>query len=171
MELEQKFLELKEKGEAAFMAHIYYGDPAENFSLQLVETLCNNGVDILEFGMPFTDPIADGPTFQAACDRALKNGITAKKCFSAIQKIRELGVTQPIVVTCYYNLIYRAGIENFLKQIRNAGAQGLIVPDAPIEESGLLLKYGQKHNVKIILLITPRTSSQRLAKICSVANG
>ncbi len=171
MKLEDKFSELKETKEGALMAHIYYGDPSEEFSQKLIGVLCSSGVDILEFGIPFTDPIADGPTFQAACTRALKNGITVEKCFAGIKKIREAGIAQPIVVTSYYNIIYNAGIENFVRRVKEAGAQAIIVPDAPFEESELLLKYGKKYDIRIILLITPRTGKKRIAKICPAANG
>ena len=86
MDLEDKFKELKEKKEGAYMAHIYYGDPSEAFSLKQIKTLVENGADIIEFGIPFSDPTADGPTFQAACERSIKNGITPVTCIKGIKK-------------------------------------------------------------------------------------
>ncbi|MGW8289100.1 MAG: tryptophan synthase subunit alpha, partial [Candidatus Bathyarchaeia archaeon] len=106
MNLEKTFQELKNKREGAHMPHVYFGDLHEEFSLKLIQTLAENGADILEFGIPFSDPTADGPTFQAVCERALKNGVTPSKCIQGIKTLRDRGVENPIVVTTYYNIPY-----------------------------------------------------------------
>ena len=129
MNLEEKFQELKNKGEGAHMPHVYYGDPNEDFSFKLLETLTKNGADIIEFGIPFSDPTADGPTFQAACERALENGTTPTKCIQGIKKLRASGIENPIVVTTYYNIPYVVGVGKFLSKIKTAGAQAIIVPN------------------------------------------
>lgn len=153
------------------MAHMYYGDPTEQFSLQAMKLLCENGVDILEFGIPFSDPNADGPVFQRSCERALKAGMTPKLAITGIEKLRNSGIKQPIVVTSYYNPILQMGIEHFIYSIKQAGADALIVPNTPFEESDLLLKYGKKHGINIIFLIAPTTPFHRLKEILSRSQG
>lgn len=171
MNLEEKFQELKTKREGAHMPHVYYGDPHEEFSLRLIETLVENGADILEFGIPFSDPTADGPTFQAVCERALENGVTPTKCIQGIKKLREKGIENPIVVTTYYNIPYVNGVGNFLNRIKEAGAQAIIVPNVPVEEADVLLAEGKKSGVHIIFQIAPTTTEDRLKKIADIASG
>lgn len=171
MEIEKKFQKLKERGEAAHMAHLYYGDPNEEFSMKLAKTLAENGADMIEFGIPFSDPIADGPTFQAACERALKNGVTPAKCIKAIEKLRENGLEAPLVVTTYYNIPYVMGVNRFLKEIKRAGAQAVIVPDLPIEEAKPLIEQARKVGIHVILQVTPTTSEERLKEILDNSSG
>ncbi|KON29551.1 hypothetical protein AC477_05750 [miscellaneous Crenarchaeota group-1 archaeon SG8-32-1] len=171
MNLEDKFRELQTKGEGAHMPHVYYGDPHEEFSLQLLETLAENGADILEFGIPFSDPTADGPTFQAVCERALDNGMTPSKCIEGIRKLRVKGIENPIVVTTYYNIPYVKGVGDFLKEIKEAGAQAIIVPNVPVEEADVLLAEGKKNGIHPIFQIAPTTTEKRLKKITDVASG
>jgi tryptophan synthase alpha chain len=171
MNLEDKFRELQIKGEGAHMPHVYYGDPHEEFSLQLLETLVENGADILEFGIPFSDPTADGPTFQAVCERALENGMTPGRCIEGIRKLRAMGIENPIVVTTYYNIPYVKGVGDFLKEIKEAGAQAIIVPNVPVEEADVLLAEGKKSGIFPIFQIAPTTTEERLKKITDVASG
>ena len=147
MNLEDKFRELQKNQEGLHMPHVYYGDPKEEFSLKLLELLVQNGADILEFGIPFSDPTADGPTFQAVCERALKNGMTPNKCIEGIKKLRKRGIKNPIVVTTYYNIPYIVGVGNFLRKIKEAGAQAIIVPNVPIEEADLIFSEGKKSRI------------------------
>jgi tryptophan synthase alpha chain len=171
MNLEDKFQELKNKEEGAHMPHVYYGDPHEEFSLKLIETLVKNGADILEFGIPFSDPTADGPTFQAVCERALEKGVTPANCIQGIKKLRDRGVENPIVVTTYYNIPYVAGVGNFLNRISEAGAQAIIVPNVPVEEADVLLAEGKKSGIHTIFQIAPTTTDDRLKKIADIASG
>jgi len=171
MDLEEKFRELKERREGAHMPHVYYGDPNEEFSMELIRNLVENGADIIEFGIPFSDPIADGPTFQAACERALKKGITPTKCIQGIKKLREAGLEIPLVVTTYYNIPYVTGIGTFLSEIKKAGAQAIIVPDLPVEEADTLLNEGKKRGVHTIFQVAPTTTEDRLKKIADIASG
>lgn len=171
MQIEAKFEELNERGVGAYMPHIYYGDPSEEFSQKAVEVLAENGADLLEFGIPFSDPTADGPTFQNACERALEGGITPKKCIRGIEKLREDGLEIPIVVTAYYNIPYVFGVEAFLNEISEAGAQGVIVPNVPAEESSSLVKAGEKAEVDVILQVTPNTSKERVKDIVKISTG
>jgi tryptophan synthase alpha chain len=171
MNLEEKFQELKMRREGAHMPHVYYGDPNEDFSLNLIKTLAENGADIIEFGIPFSDPTADGPTFQAVCERALKNGITPTKCIKGIRSVREMGLENPIVVTTYYNIPYVTGVGTFLKKIKEAGAQAIIVPNVPVEEADVLFAEGKKTGVHVIFQVAPTTTENRLKKITDVASG
>jgi tryptophan synthase alpha chain len=171
MNLENKFKELQNKGEGAHMPHVYFGDPNEEFSLKLLETLVENGADILEFGIPFSDPTADGPTFQAVCERALEKGMTPNRCIEGIKKLRAKGIENPIVVTTYYNIPYVMGVGKFLNRIKEAGAQAIIVPNVPVEEADVLIAEGKKNNIHPIFQIAPTTTEKRLKKITDVASG
>jgi tryptophan synthase alpha chain len=153
------------------MAHVYYGDPNEEFSLKLLETLAKNGSDILEFGVPFSDPTADGPTFQSVCERALANGMTPNRCLKGIKKLRKKGIANPIVVTTYYNIPFVMGVGAFLNGIKQAGAQAVIVPNVPIEEAEVLLIEGKRRDIYPIFQIAPTTTEDRLKKITDVASG
>ncbi|MCS7115855.1 MAG: tryptophan synthase subunit alpha [Nitrososphaerota archaeon] len=169
--ISEKFLELKERGEGAHMAHIYYGDPNEEFSIKLIETLVVNGTDIIELGIPFSDPIADGPVFQAACERALNAGITPIKCIDGIKKLRSRGLKVPIIVTTYFNIPFVMGFEKFLEKIRDAGAQGILIPDLPLEEAEPYLRMVREKGLHLIFQIAPTTSNERLKRILTNASG
>jgi tryptophan synthase alpha chain len=169
--LEEKFNELRDRREGAHMAHIYYGDPCEDFSVKLTETLVKNGADIIEFGIPFSDPIADGPIFQAACERALNAGINPEKCIEGIKKLRNNGVAAPIIVTTYFNIPYVMGFESFLERIRNAGVQGVLIPDLPFEEAKPYIQMASEKGLHLILQVAPTTSQQRLHEILRAASG
>ncbi len=171
MNIDEKFRELKDKREGGYMAHIYYGDPTENFSVRQIETLARNGADFIEFGIPFSDPTADGPTFQAACERALAGGMTPSKCISGIRKLRERGLKTPIIVTTYYNILYFAGVENFTRKLERAGAQAIIVPNVPVEDAAELLDAGRKAGIHVVFQVAPTTTEDRLKKIVEAASG
>jgi len=171
MNLKEKFQELKERKEGAHMAHVYYGDPNEDFSLKLIETLAENGADIIEFGIPFSDPIADGATFQAACERALKAGVTPVKCTEGIKRLRAEGLNTPMIVTTYFNIPYVMGFEKFLNKIKGAGAQGILIPDLPVEEAKPLMKIARKRRLHLILQVAPTTSQERLKKLLKSSSG
>lgn len=171
MRIEEKFQELNDREEGAYMPHIYYGDPTEDFSMKQIEILLENGADFLEFGIPFSDPTADGPVFQSACDRALKNGITPQKCIEGIRELRRRGADVPVIVTTYYNIPYVYGIEKFFEDIEEAGADGVIVPNMPVEEIGEVERIGSDNGLDVILQVTPNTSDRRLDKIVSSASG
>ncbi|KXB04121.1 hypothetical protein AKJ48_03365 [candidate division MSBL1 archaeon SCGC-AAA261O19] len=171
MKLGEKFEELREKGEGAYMPHIYYGDPSEEFSHRQVNTLAENGADLIEFGIPFSDPTADGPTFQAACERALKNGVTPTKCIRGIEKLRSDGLEIPIIVTTYYNIPYVWGVKSFLNEIKDAGAQGVIIPNLPVDEASEILSAGKETGIATIFLATPTTTEERLKKIIEATSG
>ena len=169
MKIEKMFSGLE--GRAAFMPYVCCGDPSVEFSVRLVETLVSNGADAIEMGIPFSDPIADGKTIEAASSRALANGMTPRKAFEAIAQIRKNGIEAPIIAMTYYNIVFANGVENFLKSLKESGADGLIVPDAPLEESGLLQELCLKSGIDLIYLITPNCSDERIGKIAQKARG
>ncbi|MFN4133407.1 MAG: tryptophan synthase subunit alpha [Candidatus Hadarchaeales archaeon] len=158
-------------GRAALMAHLYFGDPTEKFSILLAKALEESGADILEIGMPFSDPIADGPMFISACERALKAGVTPRRYFQGIRRLREEGVDVPIVVTTYYNIPFSYGVEKFVRDAKEAGAQGLIVPDLPVEEAGDVVGVAGDAGVDVIFLVAPTTSEERMKKIVQASSG
>jgi tryptophan synthase alpha chain len=171
MEIKHKFEELAQRREGAFMAHIYYGDPNPQFSNELAKTLARSGADFLEIGIPFTDPTADGPTFTSACERALKAGTTPKSCIEGIKRLRSEGVDVPIIVTTYYNIPFSWGIEKFFDALKEAKANGVIIPDLPYEEAGHFIACGRKKNVDVILQVSPTTNEERLRKIVDASSG
>ncbi len=171
MRIEEKFRELKDRGEGAYMPHIYYGDPTPEFSREEIRVLSENGADFIEFGIPFSDPTADGPTFQEACERALENGTTPEDCFRGIEKLRGGGLDTPIIVTTYYNVPYAYGLEDFFGRLSEAGAQGIIVPNVPLEEATPLIKSANESGIDVILQVTPNTSKRRLESIANSSSG
>ena len=171
MDLEETLLGLRRRREGAFMPHVYYGDPDAHFSHRLIETLAESGADLIEFGIPFSDPTADGPTFQAACERALRNGTTPSSCIKGMRELSRGNLDVPFIVTTYYNIPYVAGVDVFLREIKAAGAHGIIVPNLPFEEAGTLLEEGERQGVHVILLVAPTTTEERLRKIAEMASG
>jgi tryptophan synthase alpha chain len=171
MDLEEKLRELKGRGEGALMPHVYYGDPDAVFSRKLISIFSESGADIIELGIPFSDPTADGSIFQAACERALRGGITPLDCIAGLKQLREDGLEIPVVVTTYYNIPYVMGVGRFLEGIGAAGAQGLIVPNLPFEEAGPLIKEARRHGVHVILQVAPTTTEERLRRIAESASG
>lgn len=151
------------------MTHLYYGDPSEEFSLKLAETLLNSGADVLEIGIPYTDPVCDGAIFQRACKRALENGITPIKVISGIKKIREKDYKQKIYLTSYYGPIFKIGIESFVKMAKNAGVDGLIVPDILLEEQKELQQSCRSYGLSLIQFATTYSDIQRLKQIADAS--
>ena len=171
MDLEKRLSELIERREGAHMPHIYYGDPNPEFSHRLLTTLATSGADILEFGIPFSDPTADGGTFQGACERSLKAGVTPVTCLEGIKELRRSGIDLPVIVTTYYNIPYRMGLDSFMKNLKTAGTQGVIIPNLPIEEAEPLRDAGEKHGIHVIMLVAPTTTENRLKQIADRASG
>lgn len=168
--LERIFHELKEKGEGALIGYLTLGDPSIDDSERLAAALCEN-VDILELGVPFSDPIADGPTIQAAIDRALKAGMNTDAAFEIVERLRNRGITTPFVFMTYYNIVLQYGEERFIKRCREVGVDGVLISDLPIEEAREVLRYCDKYGVDPIFLIAPTTAEERIKKILKKARG
>lgn len=169
--IDDKFAQLKSEGKKAFVSYIMGGDPDYETSLAIMKGLPGAGVDIIELGMPFTDPMADGPTIQLAGQRALDGGQTLTKTLQMAREFRENDQTTPIVMMGYYNPIYSRGVDTFLKECGEAGVDGLIVVDLPPEEDEELCIPAQAAGMNFIRLATPTTDDRRLPKVLQNTSG
>ncbi len=169
--IDRKFKELADHGKKAFVAYVMAGDPDFDTSLELVLGLPGAGVDILELGLPFTDPMADGPTIQLAGQRALDGGMTLLKTLEMARRFRQTDQDTPIVLMGYYNPIYSHGVDAFLKDAKEAGVDGLIIVDLPPEEDSELCIPAQKAGLNFIRLATPTTDDKRLPKVLQNTSG
>jgi tryptophan synthase alpha chain len=169
--IDAKFAELKAAGKKAFVAYVMAGDPDYDSSLEIVKGLPGAGVDIIELGIPFTDPMADGPTIQLAGQRALEAGQTLQKTLDMAAEFRKADNTTPIVMMGYYNPIYNRGVDKFLADAKAAGVDGLIVVDLPPEEDDELCIPAQKAGLNFIRLATPTTDDRRLPKVLTNTSG
>ena len=169
--IDAKFEELRSQGKKAFVAYIMAGDPDFETSLEVVKGLPLAGVDIIELGLPFTDPMADGPTIQLAGQRALEGGMTLDKTLDLARAFRETDTTTPIVLMGYYNPIFSHGVDRFLDKAKAAGIDGLIVVDLPPEEDSELCIPAQKAGLNFIRLATPTTDDKRLPTVLQNTSG
>ena len=165
----QKFAYLKEKNETAFIPFVTGGDPNLDTTLELVLTLEKAGADIVEIGIPYSDPMADGPVIQASSTRALSNGIKINSIMDKVCEIREK--TQiPLVYLLYYNSIFKYGDVNFFKKCSEVGIDGLIIPDLPLEERAEVIAIADKYDICIIPMVAP-TSHDRIKAITNLGKG
>ncbi len=169
--LKQKFKKLKNKKKCGFISFITAGDPDFQTSYKILKNLPNCGVDIIELGMPFSDPMADGPIIQKANDRALKNKMNLKKTFKLVEKFRKINTKTPIVLMGYYNPIHNFGIKNFIKEIKKNKIDGVIIVDLPPEEDRELCIPVMKNKIHFIKLATPTTNKERFKKIIKNSSG
>ncbi|PTX02009.1 tryptophan synthase subunit alpha [Pararhodobacter aggregans] len=169
--IDDTFARLKAEGKKAFVAYMMGGDPDEATSLAVMQGLPGAGVDVIELGMPFTDPMADGPTIQRAGQRALDGGMTMDKVLAMVRAFRSADNTTPIVLMGYYNPIYARGVERFLTEAVEAGIDGLIVVDLPPEEDSELCLPAQAAGMNFIRLATPTTDGKRLPKVLQNTSG
>ena len=165
------FSKLKSKNKSALIAFLTSCDPNFSMSLKLLQALPKAGVDIIELGMPFSDPMADGPIIQRSYIRALKSGSTLKKTLNLVEKFRQLNNHTPIVLMGYYNPIHYYGNLKFVKKAVLSGIDGLIIVDLPMEEDEEFYNLSYKNNLPLIRLVTPTTDEERLKKILKNAHG
>ena len=168
--IKNKFLELKSKNQKALIAYVVAGYPNEKGTLSAVRGLLKGGADIIELGLPFSDPLADGPVIQNASHRALQKGINLTRFINLVKKIRK-ETDLPLVLMTYTNLLYKRGYDKFIALAKKAGIDGFILPDMPIEESKEYLKAIRKNKADGIFLISPNTSKERIKKIANVSSG
>ena len=169
--IDAKFADLKSQGKKAFVAYVMAGDPDFDTSLEVVRGLPGAGVDIIELGLPFTDPMADGSAIQLAGQRALEGGMTLDKTLALAAAFREQDDTTPIVLMGYYNPIYSKGVDTFLEAAKTAGVDGLIVVDLPPEEDPELCLPAQAAGMNFIRLATPTTDDKRLPRVVQNTSG
>ena len=155
----------------AYLPYVCLGDPDGDFSLRLMKALQESGADAIEAEIPFSDTLADGQAIQGASERALSNGMNVEKALSLIKKARQTGITIPIIPMTYYNLVFHYGVERFCTALHEAGGDGLILPDVPLEESGELVEACRRHSLDFIYLVAPTTTGERLARILAQASG
>ena len=169
--IDRRFAELKTEGRAALVTFLTAGDPDPETSLALVQALPAAGADVIELGMPFTDPMADGPAIQMSSQRALKAGQTLKKTLELVRAFRGSDDATPLVLMGYYNPIYVYGVDRFLRDAKSAGVDGLIIVDLPPEEDGELCLPALKAGLNFIRLATPTTDDNRLPTVLSNTSG
>jgi len=169
--IDRRFAALKEEGRAAFVTFVMAGDPDHETALEILKGLPGAGADVIEIGMPFTDPMADGPSIQQAGLRALASGTTLKSTLSLIREFREGDQDTPIVLMGYYNPIYSYGVDRFLEDGKEAGLDGLIIVDLPAEEDEELCIPALKAGVNFIRLTTPTTDDTRLPAVLENTSG
>ena len=164
------FQKAKAQGNGALIGYIMAGDPKPELTPKIAEALIKGGVDILELGLPFSDPIADGPTIQAASVRALAAGTTPARVLEIAKKIRQ-SHDVPIVIMTYYNPVFRMELEKFFTLAKKSKVDGVIIPDLPVEEAAEYMKDAKKSGIGTIFLAAPSTSNDRLAKIVECSSG
>lgn len=169
--IDTRFAELKKAGRSAFVTYVMAGDPDLTTSLNIVKALPKAGADVIELGIPFTDPMADGPSIQAAGLRALKGGMTLKKTLELVRGFRKDDNVTPLVLMGYYNPIYIYGVDKFLADAKTSGVDGLIIVDLPPEEDDELCIPALKAGLNFIRLATPTTDDKRLPAVLANTSG
>ncbi|MBR1189301.1 tryptophan synthase subunit alpha [Bradyrhizobium sp. AUGA SZCCT0169] len=169
--IDARFTELAKQGRSAFVTYVMAGDPDPTTSLEIIKALPKAGADIIELGVPFTDPMADGPSIQAAGLRALKAGMTLKKTLGMVRDFRKDDDVTPLVLMGYYNPIYVYGVDKFLADAKTAGVDGLIIVDLPPEEDDELCLPAMKAGLNFIRLATPTTDDKRLPAVLANTSG
>jgi tryptophan synthase alpha chain len=169
--LAAKFAALKQEGRGGLVTFVSAGDPDYDTSLKLIQGLPGAGADVIEIGMPFTDPMADGPSIQASSLRALKSGMTLRRTIQLVQEFRAADATTPVILMGYYNPIYSYGVERFLTDAKAAGVDGLIVVDLPPEEDVELCVPALNAGVNFIRLATPTTDDKRMPAVLQNTSG
>jgi len=168
--IDKKFNILRRERRKAFIAFITAGDPSLKVTEELVLAFDKAGVDIVELGVPFSDPLADGPTIQASSQRALAKGVTLKKILDVVKRLRQK-CDLPIALMTYFNPIFHGGQEKFIAQAKKAGIDGVIIPDLPPEEAGSLIKVAKKAGIATVFFIAPTTTKERIKRIAHASTG
>ena len=168
--VDDRFKYLQKKSECALIPFITAGDPNLETTAKALEVLAQNGADLIELGVPYSDPLADGPAIQAAATRALQRGVELENVLEIVKTVSKK-IEIPIILFTYYNPIYYRGIEAFLKQIKESGVSGLVVPDLPLEEADILLKPAGEIGIELTLLVAPTSSQDRIKAIAAQSQG
>jgi tryptophan synthase alpha chain len=159
------------KEQSALMPYFTIGYPDYETSLNVIEACVEAGADLMELGVPFSDPLADGPTIQHSTQVALENGITVKQCLEAVAELRSRGVKIPLILMGYINPILAYGMEKFVTDAAESGTSGFIVPDLPPDEGGELRSLCQKHRLDLVFLLSPNSSEERIRFVTGQSSG
>jgi len=169
--ISQTFSTLRAQGRAALMPYFTLGYPTPQESLAVIEALSQSGADLIELGVPFSDPLADGPTIQHSTQVALEQGMSVPRCLELVKQIRARGVPQPLLMMGYINPVLAYGVERYAADARAAGVDGLIVPDLPMEEAAELEAACQAHGLALVYLVSPASTPQRIADLAARTSG
>lgn len=169
--IDETFARLRRENRKALIAYLTVGFPKVSLLPNLVAALADSGADLVELGIPFSDPLADGPTIQKASKWALRQGVTPRLVLRQVEGLRRRGIQIPLVLMTYINPVFRYGIRNFCRDAASAGADGLIIPDLPPEESTELKEAARTFKIHTIFLASPTSSRQRLAQIVEASTG
>jgi len=166
-----KFLELEKRKEKALITYLVGGFPDIETSKEITQTAINSGADIVEIGIPFSDPMADGPVIQQAFSQSLRRGVRPADCLKLVESIKTRYTSTPIVVMTYSNILYSTGLYRFLRQSKDSKIDGFIIPDLTFEEAEDFLQNSKKLQLATIFLASPNTNIKRLTKICTISTG
>lgn len=169
--IDAKFSELADRGECGLICYVVAGYPDLRTSQAVVEKLVEGGADLIEIGIPFSDPIADGPTIQAASHAALEAGVTPEQALALASRVRKKFPSLPLLAMTYANILARKGFEKSAKDAKKAGIDGFIIPDLPVEEAGEYVTAAGRHGLATVFLAAPNTASQRLKHIINASTG
>jgi tryptophan synthase alpha chain len=165
------FNRLAESGKTGIIPFVTVGYPDVETTLEMVPALAKAGADVIELGVPFSDPLADGATIQKASFQALRQGVTLKRCLEVCRTLREGGLAIPLVFMGYYNQLLAMGLDTFAREGQETGLDGVIVPDIPPEESGPLMEACGPRGIDVISLLAPTSTDERIAAACAIAGG
>ena len=168
--IKKRFDELRKRGEKAFIPYVMCGDPSLEKTGEMVLLLEEAGADAIELGVPFSDPLADGPVIQAAAARALAAGVSLRTAIDFVGKIRQK-TALPLVLMTYYNPVFKYGVSSFAEDAARAGVDGVIVPDLPVEEAASLMESARRHALDTIFLAAPTSGDARLRKVARASRG
>ncbi|MFP4648565.1 MAG: tryptophan synthase subunit alpha [Halorhodospira sp.] len=167
----ERFRACRAAGRTALIPYMTGGDPSPERTVDLMHALVAGGADVIEVGIPFSDPMADGPVIQAACVRALEAGTTPEQLCEAVRRFREDDPETPVVFMGYANILEAAGYEAFVERAATAGVDGLLTVDLPPEEAGELPAWARMHGLDLIYLVAPNTTDERMQQVCSAGGG
>lgn len=169
--IELTFKQVRSQNRAALMPYFTIGFPTIEKSLEVIKAISQSGADVLELGIPFSDPLADGPTIQHSTQKALEGGTTVARCLELVAELRKQGVIQPLLLMGYYNPILAYGLNDFVEEAAAAGADGFIIPDLPLEEADAMESACRNHQCALIYLVAPTSPTNRIAQIAAHTTG
>jgi len=168
--IDRTFKELRKNGRKALIPYIMAGDPDLDATKKYIDDLESSGADIIELGVPFSDPLADGPTIQRAAERSLQKGTTLRKVLKLVKEIRKTSEI-PLILMSYYNPIFKLGIESFIRKAVKAGVDGVIIPDLIPDEAYEFMKLSRQHNLDTIFLLAPTSTDDRIRIVSKASTG